>query len=132
MAATPTQRHAGVGGRPFGNSSRMSSSGKISSSQFQLLNQTISRIGTVGSGDEGEGSRYNAQSARPPHTDPPAPSAPSRGCFVVGATRSARPQSQTPPALRAKSTPRPRDKARFSNHPDSANRPQTKWSKGTL
>ena len=33
MATTLTQRQRGVGGRPFGNSSRMSSSGKISSRQ---------------------------------------------------------------------------------------------------
>jgi hypothetical protein len=41
------------GGCPFGNSSGIISSGIINSSQFQLLNQAISRIGTVGSGDEG-------------------------------------------------------------------------------
>jgi hypothetical protein len=53
MAATPTQRQRGVGGLPVGKSSRMNSSGKISSSQFQLLNQSIKRSGTVGAGDEG-------------------------------------------------------------------------------
>jgi hypothetical protein len=53
MAATLTQRQRGVGGRPLGNSSRMSSTGIISSSQFQLLNQTINRSGTVGAGDNG-------------------------------------------------------------------------------
>ena len=53
MAATLTQRQRGVGGPPFGNSSGMCSSGKISSSQPQLLNQTINRSGTVGAGDDG-------------------------------------------------------------------------------
>jgi hypothetical protein len=53
MAATLTQRQRGVGGRPFGKSSGMNSSGKISSSQFQLLNQSISRSGTVGVGVDG-------------------------------------------------------------------------------